>query len=94
MGTAVDTNLNNTSLNTIRTDWQNASFREKFGEGLFTDEQKRLNQYAAQDIAMVSAQTLRLLDRVDMEKKDARSVGESFTPAAGLDLRLRAPIRA
>ena len=81
-------------IDTIRTDWNNASFREKFGEGLFTEEQKRIRQYSEQDMAMVSAQALRLLDRVNMEKKDARSVDQSFTPAAGLDLRLRAPIRA
>jgi hypothetical protein len=30
------------------------SFREKFGEGLFTEEQKRIRQYADQDITQQS----------------------------------------
>ncbi len=46
------------------------SFREKFGEGLFTDEQKRLNQYSDQDIQAVSAQNHRKLEKAKASAVD------------------------
>jgi hypothetical protein len=38
------------------------SFREKFGEGLFTEEQKRIRQYADQDINQQSNVNMRRLE--------------------------------
>ena len=46
------------------------TIRERLGEGLFTDEQKRLNQYADQDIQQVSAQNHRRLDKIKAEAVD------------------------
>jgi hypothetical protein len=38
------------------------SFREKFGEGLFTEEQKRIRQYADQDITHQSGVNMKRLE--------------------------------
>ena len=78
----------------VRNDWSRSSFREKFGQSLLSDGEKRLLEYRDMDIAHASTATLRMLNRIDMETKGARTVAESFTPAAGLDLRLRVPLRA
>jgi len=96
--TATNATTNNTiatdTAEFVRSDWSRSSFREKFGQSLLTEDEKRLLQYRDMDIAQVNSATLRMLDRIDMETKGARTVAESFTPAAGLDLRLRIPLRA
>ena len=46
------------------------TFRERFGQGLFTDEQKRLQQYTDQDIARVSHTNHRQLERIQNEAVD------------------------
>jgi hypothetical protein len=95
------------ALGFVTNDWQAASFREKFGQSLFGNDEKRLQEYRELDIAKVNMQAMRSLDQIDADKKDdsieltggrrnleARTVAQSFMPAAGMDLRLMAPIRA
>jgi len=54
-------------------DWNNQSFREKFGDSLFkTDNQRRLAEYAENDMALMQARSRRRFKVEDSKINDNR----------------------
>lgn len=72
MSAAANIGTSNTpSLGTA--EWNNMSFREKFGDSLFkTDNQRRLQEYAEADMALMQARSRRRFKVEDAKIDDKR----------------------
>ena len=72
------TNTTGTDTSSAFGNWNNASFREKFGDSLFkTDNQRRLAEYAEADMAMVQQAAARRLRTADVRAHDSKDLESS-----------------